>query len=69
MFFETLIKFLESTIKLITVIFPKVIMILIMTAQILFFNVFSKKDPQLHVVEKPREGVKFKSQIKISKLF
>ena len=44
-FFESLIIFLESTIKLITGIFPKVIIILIMTAQVLFFNVFFQKRP------------------------
>ena len=31
--------------------FPKVIIILIMTAQVLFFNAFSEKDPHLNVVE------------------
>ena len=31
--------------------FPKVIIILIMTAQVLFFNVFSEKDPHLNAVE------------------
>ena len=31
--------------------FPKVIRILIMTAQVLFFDIFSKKDPHLNVVE------------------
>ena len=31
--------------------FPKVIIILIMTAQVLFFNVFSKKDLHLNAVE------------------
>ena len=32
--------------------FPKVIIILIMTAQVLFFNVFSKKDLHLNAVER-----------------
>ena len=31
--------------------FPKVIIILIMTAQVLFFNAFSEKDPHLNAVE------------------
>ena len=31
--------------------FPKVIRILIMTAQVLFFDIFSKKDPHLNVAE------------------
>ena len=44
-FYETLIIFLESAIKLITGI------VLIMAAQVLFFNVFYEKDPHLNAVE------------------
>ena len=33
------------------ILFPKVIIILIMTAQVLFFNVFSEKDTHLNAVE------------------
>ena len=33
--------------------FPKVMVILIMTAQVLFFNVFSEKDPHLNATEFP----------------
>ena len=35
--------------------FPKVIIILIMTARVLFFNVFSEKDPHFNVVENVNE--------------
>ena len=43
--------------------FPKVIIILIMTAQVLFLNVFSKKDPHLNAVEiSPSKGIIFINQ-------
>ena len=37
--------------------FPKVIIILITTAQVLFFNVYSEKDPHLNPVERNRPKV------------
>ena len=52
LFFGTLIIFLESAkINYRNIWFPKII-ILIMTAQVLFFNDFSEKDPYLNAVEK-----------------
>ena len=39
--------------------FPKVILILIMTEQVLFFNVFSKKEPHLNVIENLKCSWKF----------
>ena len=53
-FFKTLNIFLEPTIKLITRILDlqKVIVILIMMAQLLFFDDFSEKDLHLNADEK-----------------
>ena len=51
-FFESLIIFLEHTIKLIQIIwFAKVTIILIMMAQVLFFDIIFEKDPHLNDVE------------------
>ena len=64
-FFKTLNIFLEPTIKLITGIFDlqKVIVILIMMAQVLFFDVFSDKDPHLNADEKQIFAQKLAHQI------
>ena len=49
--------------------FPKVIIILIMTGQVLFFNVFSEKDPHLNAVEKMKNKIKTKTKMKMKMNF